>query len=114
MNKFTFCWSEASEYSDRDAYISDLSLSSIWEDVPYAEVPEERIRWLSSIWDIRHGGINALLKHEGINRTALSSRFAIPYRTVQNWCLESSSNSRQCPDYVLGMMTSILIPMPTD
>ena len=34
---------EAQSYTDRDAYISDFALSSVWGDSPDADIPEERI-----------------------------------------------------------------------
>lgn len=36
--------------------------------------------------------------------TAISKRFNIPYRTVQNW----SAEVNKCPDYVLNMISEIL------
>ena len=44
-------YAETGAYTDRDAYISDLALSSIWGDSEDAEVPAERIALLGGIWD---------------------------------------------------------------
>ncbi len=41
-----------------------------------------------------------LRKASGMNLTEFSKFFNIPYRTVQNWELET----RKCPDYLIELM----------
>ena len=41
-----------------------------------------------------------LRKQSGMNIKQFSEYFQIPYRTVQNWELET----RTCPDYLLKLM----------
>ena len=42
----------------------------------------------------------SLREKSGMNQTKYAKYFGIPYRTVQNWEL----NTRQCPDYLLKLM----------
>ena len=50
--------------------------------------------------------IRDILDQTGMTQTALAERFGIPLRTVQNWC----GGQRSAPDYVLSMITEILLP----
>lgn len=92
---------EAGTYADRDAYISDLALSSVWGD---AEVPAERLALLGGIWDGAHCTVPELIKKYGMTQTGFSQFFNIPLRTVQNWC----GGQRECPSYVAAMASEIL------
>lgn len=94
-------YAEAGTYADRDAYISDLALSSVWGD---AEVPAERLALLGGIWDGAHCTVPDLIKKYGMTQTGFSQFFNIPLRTVQNWC----GGQRECPSYVAAMASEIL------
>lgn len=94
-------YAEAGTYADRDAYISDLALSSVWGD---AEVPAERLALLGGIWDGAHCTVPELIKKYGMTQTGFSQFFNIPLRTVQNWC----GGQRECPSYVIAMAAEIL------
>jgi hypothetical protein len=52
-----------------------------------------------------------ILTASGLNKTQLSKRFKIPYKTVQNWCA-SGKEHRDCPVYVRLMMQEILFKDP--
>lgn len=95
---FSAAWAEAlsGAYTDRDAYISDLALSSIWGDAGDAEVPAERLAALGSLWDAAHLGIRDIRAASGLSRAAFAEHLCIPYRTVQDWEL----GNRACPDYL--------------
>lgn len=95
---------ETQNYSDRDAYVSDMATSSMWGDAPDAEIPAERLDWLGSIYDAVHRSVNDIAKASGLSHRKLSERFCIPYRTVENWC----GGQRECPDYVRLMMQECL------
>ena len=94
-------YAEAGTYADRDAYISDLALSSVWGD---AEVPAERLALLGGICDGAHCTVPELIKKYGMTQTGFSQFFNIPLRTVQNWC----GGQRECPSYVAAMASEIL------
>lgn len=93
---FSALMSEAFGSSDREAYISDWALSSIWGDAEGAEVPQARIDALGSIWDAAHLSIKHIRAASGLPRTAFAEHLCIPYRTVQDWEL----GARACPGYL--------------
>ena len=101
---YNVCVSEAIKYTDRDAYISDLALSSIWGDAPEAEIPADRIDQLGSIYDAAHRSVTDIAKAAGLSQRKLAERFCIPYRTVENWC----GGQRECPFYLRMMMQECL------
>ena len=106
--QYTFCLSEVKNYTDRDAYISDLSLSSIWCDAPEHDIPADRLTAIGQIWDAVHRTAKDIVRDSGHTMASLSKRFGIPYRTLQNWC----SGVRVAPDYVLMMMQECLGMLP--
>ena len=97
-------YTEALNYIDRDAYISDLASSPIWPDDPGDLLPAERIALLGDIYDDTHCTLPNLLSRYHLTQTAFSRYFSIPLRTVQHWYL----GERQCPPYLLTMAAEIL------
>lgn len=97
-------YAESGSYADRNAYISDMALSSIWGDAEDTDVPEERLVLLGSIWDGAHCTIPELIKRYGLTQTTFAQYFHIPLRTVQDWC----GGRRACPPYVAAMAAEIL------
>jgi hypothetical protein len=102
-----FCLDEIEHYTDRDAFISDLALSSIWGGAEDAMIPADRIEELEDLWDIYHRSVSEILTVARLTMTQLSKRFHIPYRTVQNWCADGKEH-RECPAYVRLMMQELL------
>lgn len=98
------CVREMDAYTDRDAYISGLALSSLWVDAEDAEIPQERIDELVELWDVLHGGVKWIAAQHGMSCRALAERFCIPYRTMENW---SGGTAAPAP-YVLLMMNECL------
>ena len=88
--------SEAANYTDRDAYISDMALSSMWGDTP-DEIPQERIDVLGQIWDAAHRTIRDIAAVRGTSVRQLAMRYAIPQRTAENW----AAGTAEPPVYVL-------------
>ena len=97
-------YAETGAYTDRDAYISDMALSSIWGDAEDAEIPADRLALLGGIWDGTHCTIADLLKKHGLTQTGFAQYFNVPLRTVQGWCL----GERTCPPDVAAMAAEIL------
>lgn len=91
--QFIACVAETQNYTDRDAYISDLSLSSMWGDSEDAPVPEQRIEDLGQIWDAAHRSFRDIAAAAGISVRQLAMRYAIPRRTAENWA--SGANEPQ-------------------
>lgn len=93
---FDALWRAAAETSDREEYVSEWALSSIWGDPEGADIPEERIKTLGDLWDVAHASIRDIRAYTGLKRTDFALRYLIPYRTIENW----ERGDSQCPDYV--------------
>ena len=83
--QFSICVAETQNYTDRDAYISDLALSSMWGDAEDATVPEQRIADLGQIWDAAHQTFRDIAAAAGTSVRQLAMRYAIPRRTAGDW-----------------------------
>lgn len=106
---FYTCYGEALAESDRDTFVSDWSLSSIFpEDSDLLENAE----LAGNIWDIAHMTIKDLCQQTGISQAAIGYRFCVPYRTVQQWY----AGDRSCPEYVkIAMADSLgLLKVPRE
>lgn len=101
---FSKLWADALTTTERDAYVSDWTLSSIWGDGLESDIPQNRIDYLGRIWDVAHMSVREICKAAKMSQVALAQRFCVPYRTVQNWCGDVS----KCPDYVRLMMARLL------
>lgn len=102
--QFAFCCREVANYTDRDTYISDLALSSVWADAPGDDVPPSRLEKLGKIWDAAHRSVREIAAAAGLSQRKLAERFCIPYRTMESWCM----GERVPPDYVRLMMQKCL------
>lgn len=95
-----FCtlFSAALAAADRDAFVSDWSLSSVWGDAPApdADIPAERIDTLERLWDVAHLTIRDIRQHTGLSQAAFATRYCIPTRTLEDW----ERGARSCPDYL--------------
>lgn len=96
--------SEAGNYLDCDAYISDLALPEVWGDAPEVDIPPERVELLGRMYDIASATIPGLLETYGLSQTNFARYFDIPLRTVQDWC----RGEHKCPQYVATMAAEIL------
>lgn len=104
IKQYNFCFAEIPEYTDRDAYISDLALASIWGDVEDADIPADRIDQLGQIWDAHHRTIKEIASDAGLSCRKVAERFRIPYSTMENW----SRGINECPLYTRLMMQECL------
>lgn len=102
------CLSEAVNYSDVDAYVSEMALSSLWDDTEASDIPPERIEALRLIFEAAHRNIKDIASAAGTSVRSLAAMFNIPYRTVEDW----AANKRTPPMYVLLMMQEILGLLP--
>lgn len=99
--QYLFCVQNAADYTDRDAYVSDIALSVIWGD---GEVPADRITALREIYTAYHRTVREISTVAGLSHRKLAERFGIPYRTMENWCNDVST----CPPYTCLMMQECL------
>lgn len=98
--KFYILVGEATGYTDRDAYISDFAMSSMWEDGESNEIPPERIAVLGEIYDACNRSVRDIVAATGMTQRAFAERFCIPYRTVEDWC----TGKRECSIYIRLML----------
>lgn len=110
MNTLTTLLAETSAYTDRDAYISDLALSSMWGDGPEDEIPADRLALLGRIWDFSMMDFRAIRQASGLTQAAFADRFGIPKRSVENW----DSGASTPPPYVLRMLAQLLGLLPAE
>lgn len=94
-----FCtlFAEALASPDRDAFVSDWALSSVWGDAPDADdIPADRIDTLARLWDAAHLTIRDIRSATGLSQAAFATRYCIPTRTLEDW----ERGARSCPDYL--------------
>lgn len=104
INQYRTAVAEAANYTGRDAYISDLAMSSIWGDSEGINVPTARVEQLGQIWDATHRSIKEIAATAGMSCRKLAERFCIPFRTMENW----GSGANECPPYTRLMMQECL------
>ncbi len=83
--QFYFCCQEVASYTDRESFISDLALSSMWGDGESSDIPASRLTELGEIWDACHRGFKDIAAASGLSGRKLAERFLIPYRTAEDW-----------------------------
>lgn len=98
MTDKLFCtlFAAALTSADRDTFVSDWSLSSIWGDAPDADIPAGRIDLLARLWGAAHLTIRDIRQHTGLSQAAYATRYCIPTRTLEDW----ERGVRSCPDYL--------------
>lgn len=108
INQYHLALNEIENYTDRDAFVSDLALSSAFPEESDLSVTASE---LILIWDAYHMTIRDLRTASGLSRMDFSRRFHIPIRTVENWeC--TGPNSRECPVYVRLLIADAIGLMP--
>lgn len=86
----------SNEGASREAFVSDWTLSSIWDDDDNQDIPEERIAEIGGIWDVAHLTICDIRQYTGLSQAKFATRFCIPRRSIEDW----ESGARHCPDYL--------------
>ena len=94
--QYRLCVTEAQNYNDRDAYISDVLLSSVFCGTAGDQAPTRMTDAIGSIYDAVHRSVTDIAAAAGTTNRKLAERLCIPVRTVENW----SSGARSCPVYV--------------
>lgn len=103
IKQYVCCVQSAADYSDPDAYVSDLALSSVWGSEE-GEIPADRITALRGIYTAYHRTVKDIAAAAGLPQRKLAERFGIPYRTVEDWCRGINT----CPVYTRLMMQECL------
>lgn len=97
--QFNAVFGDAITANDKDAFVSDWALSSMFDNGDETVSPD-LIRELGRIWDVAHLSFNDIVSASGTSLTDFAARYAIPYRTVQHW----AAGDRDCPAYVLLLL----------
>ena len=102
--QFYTLFSDATEQADRDVFVSDWALSSIWSaEDPLADPGEDLIEQIGVVWDTAHLSIREMRTKTGMSRTQFAERFLIPLKTLEGWEL-----GRPCAPYIRLMLAEIL------
>lgn len=96
-------FSSALAETDRDAFVSDWSLSSMWGDAEADGVPADRLAMLGELWDAAHMSVRDIRKRTGLSQVAFCTRFCIPRRTLENW----EAGVSACPNYLRLMLAQL-------
>lgn len=96
---------EAPNYTDPDAFASDMLLSAAFiEPGDYETEPDlAQVDDLRRVWTICAAPFRDFLSLMGLGQSALSRLHHIPLRTVQNW----ASGTSECPTYTRIMMARL-------
>ena len=109
LEQYHLAFDEISNYTDPDAYISDLALSSVFpEDSDLTAIAED----LRCIWTAYHMTVRDLRKAAGLTQADFARRFAIPKRTIENWEAKPGANARECPLYTRLLIADALGLLP--
>lgn len=95
---------ETANYTDPDAYASDIAMSLLDPEDPGQEVDLALVDKLRILWHVANDPFKDFLRLLGLNQTQCATRFCIPLRTVQNWAGEV----RTAPDYIRLMMAELV------
>lgn len=93
-------FSEAVADPNREAFVSDWTLSSIWGDDPEAEIPAGRITQLGELWDAAHRSIKDIADLLGISMRQLAMKHGISYHTAAKW----NTGEHNPPPYILLLL----------
>lgn len=86
IKQYNFCLAEVQNYTDPDAYVSDLALSSIWGDPDDSvDIPAQRVEDLYKIWTACHMEIKDIAAAAGLSARQMSFLFSVPSRTMDRW-----------------------------
>lgn len=102
-HQFSAIFTAALNDSDREAFVSDWALSSIWGDPEGASAPSQRLDELGELWDAAHLTIRGIRAHTGLSQAAFAERYIIPKRSVENW----EGGQRECPTYLRLMLAQL-------
>ena len=98
-----YALSEAQNYTEPEAFASDILLSSMFEIPGSEEIQTDLMEPLITLWHIACDPFRDLLERMEMTQAQCSTRFCIGYRTVQRW----AAGDRQCPVYIRLMMAEL-------
>lgn len=102
-HQFRTIFTAALSDNNREAFVSDWALSSIWDAPEDADIPAARLDELGELWDAAHLTIRDIRAHTGLTQAAFAERYLIPKRSVENW----EGGQRKCPAYLRLMLAEL-------
>ena len=104
MTDKQFCqaFREAQQYSDPDAFASDVALSDIFPGVASEDLPS-LVEELHHVWLYAHITVREIVQHTGLTQANFAQRFAIPLRTLESWL----GGTNACPPYTRLMLAKL-------
>ncbi len=110
-NQYYEAVTEIQNYTDRDAFTSDVALSITSLEDADKEIDLVAIAGqIGMIWDAYHMSIKDLRAVTGLSQAAFSRRFLFPRRTLENW--ESAKVPNECPLYIRMLIADVLGLLP--
>ena len=91
---------ETANYTDPDAFASDVAMSLLNPEDPDQEADIELVEQLRILWHVARDPYKDFFRLLGLSQTQVSIRYCIPLRTVQRWAAEDNTP----PVYVRLMM----------
>lgn len=104
--QYNIAVAETQNYTDVDAYVSDMALSSsLWGDMGDDDnIPLSRFDDLRAIWEAVNRSFRDILTLAGMTQASFCTRFVISRRTVGAWYNED----RRCTIYDRLMFQQLL------
>lgn len=103
--QLTLAIKEAPNYTDPDAFASDILLSAAFlpPDDAQAQPDLTQADDLRRVWTVVAAPFRDFLELTGYTQVQLSRRFHIPFSTVNGW----ARNERHCPTYIRLMIAEL-------
>ena len=95
-DQYYYAVTEAAEYPDLDAYLSDVAMSTVWGNDPETPIPQQRLDDLAAIFAAVHRTPREILALTGLSQAGFAQRYVMPRRTLQDWLL----GNHTCPLYL--------------
>ena len=99
---FSTIWAAALDNNNREAFISDWALSSIWADEADDDALTVRADQCGRIWDLAHMSVADIRHTTGLSQSRFAEAFCIPHKTVIKW-----EQRGGCADYVRLMLARL-------
>ena len=102
----TTMWTVAKEFSNQEEFEQTYMYSPVWgaetelseEDLDY------RRKRLVQVWLAAHRTFTILVQLSGLSQKGFSQLYAIPVRSVENWCRDVSTP----PPYVVLLLSEAM------
>nr|DAH27804.1 MAG TPA: putative transcriptional regulator [Caudoviricetes sp.] len=95
--QFNAAFTAALSAPDRDAFVSDWALSSLFaREDETATVDQALVEELGQVWDVAHLSVSDIRSATGLIQRDFAARHCIPCRTIEDW----ERGARSCPNYL--------------